>query len=180
MEESHLPYVDRMGGDDLRELMETYGQEVWNLAYLLTKRRDLADDIAQDVFLRAYGAIASFRGESSVRTWLLSIARNVSINYLKTAFMRKVIPASRIKTKTTAPSAESEALRRSFADEIWEAVLSLPVKLREVLILHARYELGMREIAEMLGLSEGTVKSRLSRARRRMSAILKEEGLAYE
>jgi len=179
LEDSHWTYIEKMDAGGLRELMQRYGPEVWNLAFVLTKRRDLADDVSQDVFLAAYRTIGSFRGASSVRTWLLAIMRNTAINRLRSAFVRRVMLMERVGEGhggETGPSAESEALRRSLSNEIWEAVMQLPLKLREVLVLQARHELTVREISQLLGLSEGTVKSRLSRARLRMNVMRKESG----
>ncbi|MDI4649363.1 RNA polymerase sigma factor [Cohnella hashimotonis] len=176
MEETHWSYAENIDADGLRELMLQYGSEVWNLAFVLTKRRDLADDVSQDVFLAAYRKIDTFRGASSVRTWLLSIARNTAINRLRSAFLRRVTLMDRIDDRAhdAGPSAESEVLRRSLSNEIWADVMRLPLKLRETLVLQARYELTVREIALLLDLSEGTVKSRLSRARERMIRLREE------
>ncbi|WP_254639615.1 RNA polymerase sigma factor [Cohnella sp. GbtcB17] len=181
MDESHWSYIENMDAGGLRELMAQYGSEVWNLAFVLTKRRELADDISQDVFLAAYRKIDTFRGASSVRTWLLSITRNTALNRLRSAFMRRVTLMDRIDPRAheACPSAESEALRRSLSNEIWGDVMRLPVKLREALVLQARYELSVKEIALLLDLSEGTVKSRLSRARQRMIR-LREEASGHE
>lgn len=179
MEDAHWKYVEEMDAAAFRELMLTYGQDVWDLAFVLTKRHDLADDVSQDVFLKAYTSIGSFRGGSSVRTWLLAIARNTSLNYLRTAFMRRAILMERVTTDSTSPSAENEAISRSLSGEIWEKVLALPFKLRESLILYVKYELSVREIAGLLRISEGTVKSRLNRARTQMADRRKEER-AYE
>ncbi|MBB6669588.1 sigma-70 family RNA polymerase sigma factor [Cohnella nanjingensis] len=155
--------------------MHKYGQDVWNLAFILTRSRDMADDVSQDVFLKAYTTIGSFRGSSSVRTWLLAITRNTSINAMRTAFMRRVTLTAWVTDTRASPSAEIEALARTLSDEIWAKVLALPFKLREVLILQAKYEMSIREIADLLRLSEGTVKSRLARARGRMTDSREEE-----
>lgn len=181
MENHYWRYIDRMDASALKELMDAYGQDVWNLAYVITRRHDLADDVTQDVFLKAYQSIASFRGASSIRTWLLAMTRNISINYLRTAFMRKVLLVGRSSSvaKGESPSAEQEAARQALASEIWRSVLELPVKLREVLVLHAKYEMTTKEIADALGLPEGTVKTRLSRARKRMNSSWKGSA-AYE
>ncbi|GGG14582.1 RNA polymerase sigma factor [Paenibacillus abyssi] len=179
MEEAYWKYLEHMDSESFRQLMVTYGQDVWNLAFLMTKRHHLADDITQDVFLRAYKAIGTFRGASSIRTWLLSITRNISINYLRTAFVRKVMLTERLSVRETSPSAEKVVLAHALSDEIWEAVLRLPLKLREVLVLHVKYEMTTKEIADALRISEGTVKSRLARARRKMSISWKESA-AYE
>ncbi|REK72054.1 RNA polymerase sigma factor [Paenibacillus paeoniae] len=159
--------------------MQVHGQEVWNYAYFLTKHQDWADDITQDVFLRIYRSPNTFRGESSVRTWLFAITRNCVFNYRRSAFLRKVTLMGRVKHSGEAPSAESEALANQYIDEIWESVMALPAKYREVLILDARYELSLKEIADITGLSIGTVKSRLSRARRKAAEIWK-GGVVYE
>ncbi|WP_433943751.1 RNA polymerase sigma factor [Paenibacillus sp. SN-8-1] len=175
----YMIHIDQMSSSDLHDLMNAFGQDVWNLAFILTRRHDLADDIAQDVFLKAYSSIHTFRGHSAIKTWLLSITRNTSLNYLRSAFVRKVTLFEWINTKESSPSAEQKVMEYTFSSEIWDTVLKLPIKLREVLILHAKYEMTTKEIAAMLQLSEGTVKSRLSRARGRMAAYRKESAL-YE
>lgn len=167
MDETYWKHLEQMDSASLQRLMSAYGQEVWNLAFLLTKRHHLADDIAQDVFIKAYESIHQFRGASGIKTWLLSITRNISINYLRTAFVRKVTLTGWITDKGVNASAEKQAVEQSVTEEIWRAVMGLPLKLREVLILHGKYELSMKEIANVLGVSEGTVKSRLARARGR-------------
>ncbi|CAM4325202.1 RNA polymerase sigma factor [Paenibacillus tarimensis] len=174
MEHSYYSYLTELDPESFRNLMNEYGQDVWNLAFVLTRRHELADDITQDVFLNVYQNITSFRGQSSMKTWLLSITRNRSINVLRTAFMRKVTLMDIVAPKTSVPSAEHSALEHTLSEEIWAAVLKLPLKLREVLILHAKYELSTKEISELLKLPEGTVKSRLSRARVKMNTGWKE------
>ncbi|MFD2332492.1 RNA polymerase sigma factor [Cohnella sp. GCM10020058] len=111
MEETHWSYAENMDSGGLRELMRLYGSEVWNLAFVLTKRRDLADDVSQDVFFAAYRKIDTFRGASSVRTWLLSITRNTALNRLRSAFLRRVTLMDRVHDRAheSGPSAESEA-----------------------------------------------------------------------
>lgn len=76
---------------DIRMLMESYGEDVWNYAYVITRNTHTADDVAQDVFIKAYQHIASFRGEASVKTWLLKITRNTALSYLRRAFLRRVV-----------------------------------------------------------------------------------------
>ncbi|WP_306455055.1 RNA polymerase sigma factor [Paenibacillus dakarensis] len=157
----------------LIEMMETYGQDVWNYAYFLTKRRDAADDISQDVFLKAFQHIRQFEGRSTVKTWLFAITRNLSMNYLRSSFIRKVTLVDRVTAKDHQRSAEMEAIGNMDVSRTWQHVLSLPVKFREVLLLEFHYQLPRREIAALLHISEGTVKSRLHRARVRMEALLR-------
>lgn len=74
------------------------------------------------------------------------------------------------------PSAETEAIRREHVHEIWDVVMSLPDKFRELLLLHLKYELTLAEIAEMLDISIGTAKSRLSRAKAKVRKRWEERG----
>lgn len=74
-----------------------------------------------------------------------------------------------------APSAEADYISASFTDEIWSIVLELSRVDREIIILYAHYELSYKELAELLGIAEGTVKSRLARARAKLAKRMKEE-----
>ncbi|TJY40811.1 RNA polymerase sigma factor [Cohnella pontilimi] len=179
MESEYWKVIERFDAEAFRELMLTYGQEIWNYAFFLTKNPDYADDITQEVFLKVYGQIGSFRGESSIRTWLLAITRNMTFNYRRSTFLRRVVLVGAVSRRDSHPSAEQEALTNTLSNELWEIIMNLPVKFREVLVLNARYELSQREIAGLLGLSEGTVKSRLSRARQKVSVAWK-EGTVYD
>lgn len=160
------------------ELMMTYGKDVWNYAYFMTKRRDLAEDIAQDVFIKVYENLNSFRGGTSVKSWLLTITRNTALDCLKTSWMRKVQLLPSWFREDSERSAENEWFGTEEKNHIWSLVLDLPRKQREVLLLFAHYQLSMKEISELLELSEGTVKSRLHRGRQtinsRLSAQLSE------
>lgn len=175
MDKQHLALRVNPDPDMLGELMDRYGQDVWNYAYFLVKNRAMADDIAQDTFIRAYRHFSGFRQESSVKTWLLRIARNVAFNYRNAAFFRKALLMDIVAPRHPGRSAEQDYLERETTSEIWRCVMELPVKLRETLVLHAKYELSVAEIADLQRIPEGTVKSRLFAARRRMESLLKED-----
>ncbi|NOU94939.1 sigma-70 family RNA polymerase sigma factor [Paenibacillus sp. LMG 31456] len=162
----------------LEELMLAYGEDVWNYAFFLTRRSELADDITQDVFVKVYERLYSFRGEASVKTWLLTITRNLVRDHWRSAWFRRVIPFGQpVRAESTpTPSAETEVMNQLVTDEVWRVVLALPNKLREVLLLHAHHQLSYIEIARLLSLSEGTIKSRLHRARVKVSKLLDKEG----
>jgi RNA polymerase sigma-70 factor, ECF subfamily len=172
MEEDYLKHASTIGTDSLRHLMEKYGEAVWQYAYFLTRRHHAADDISQDVFLKAYRNIADFRGESSVKTWLLKITRNTAYSYRRTAFFRKTVLTDEVSGPKSR-SAEDEFLERHLANEIWRSVLRLPAIYREVLVLSAQQQLTTSEIAETLGITEGTVKSRIYRARAKAAKLMK-------
>jgi len=173
-EHDYLIHVERMDDSSFRSLMEAYGEDVWGYAYSITRNTHQADDIAQDVFLKAYMTIANFRGESSVKTWLLTITRNLSYNVRKSAFIRKVTLVDIVRGSGTQRSAESQYLDQAYTNDLWNMLLRLPTKYREVLLLDAKYQLTGKEMSNMLNISEGTVKSRLHRARQAVMKSLKE------
>ncbi|MWC30298.1 RNA polymerase sigma factor [Paenibacillus sp. MMS18-CY102] len=165
----------------LDDLMKAYGRDVWNYALFLTRNRELADDIAQDVFVKVYERLYSYRGESSIKTWLLAITRNTARDAMRSSWLRRVmLLPGKLISSDEHPSAEREALQRELVHDIWSIVLHLPAKLREVLLLHAHHGLGMKEMAALLGLSEGTVKSRLFRARAQASRMLDKQNRQHE
>ena len=180
MNDQDWQYIAALDPDMLEKLMADYGQEVWNYACFITKNRSMADDIAQDVFIEAYRSFAGFRRESSMKPWLLRITRNKSINGVRSAFVRKVLLVDRVRTGRNAASAENDYIELEAANEVWRQVLRLPVKHREVIILHAKHELSVQQMAHVLQIPEGTVKSRLHAARRRLSALLAKEELLHE
>lgn len=155
----------------LKDLMDQYGNDVWNYAFSLTHKWEQADDITQDVFLKAYRHLHTFRCESSIKTWLLAITRNAVKDLRKSAFFRKVTLVDLIPFREVHPSAEHEAIENQAVSDIWKKVLQLPVKYREVLILYGHHQLSMKEIAELLDVSIGTVKSRLHHARMKVIQI---------
>lgn len=179
MREMQMLHAAELDLPDIRMLMETYGEDVWNFAYVITKNTHTADDVAQDVFIKAYQHFASFRGEASVKTWLLKITRNTALSYLKRAFMRRVVllgdrtagdGLDRTNLRSFSPSAETEYFEQEVADELWHQVLKLPGKFRDPLVLSVHYQLSMEEISIITGLSPGTVKSRIHRAKKKVAA----------
>ncbi|MFC4779410.1 RNA polymerase sigma factor [Paenibacillus sp. GCM10023252] len=175
MEEDHyLQYMNNIGPSEMETLIMRYWKDIWNYAYILTKKHDVADDLAQDTFVNAFLSLGQFRGESSVKTWLLRICRNLVINYKRSAFFRRVLPVAAVKPTLRAASAEHVAIANTQVDVIWQHLLSLPEKHREVIVLDIRYGLSISEMAEFLGIVEGTVKSRLHRARATMKKAMEE------
>lgn len=175
MEDDSLKHLSQVGKFEIEQLVRKYWKDVWNYSYVLTQKHDIADDIAQETFIRAFRSLDSFRSESTVKTWLLKIARNATTNYKRSAFFRKMVLMDNVQNNFAAPSAETAYFDDRFADRIWELVLRLPLKQREVILLNAHYQMSLADIANLLGLPEGTVKSRLYRARMKLDEWLKEE-----
>jgi len=173
----YLKYMCDSGDrrDALHDLMTAYGKDVWNFAFSMTRKWDVADDITQEVFLKVFRNLHNFRNEASVKTWLLSITRNAVLDYRKSAFMRRVTLVDRFLEDAESRSAEKEVIESLAVNDMWKKVLELPTKYREAVILFAHYQLSMKEMAELLGVSEGTVKSRLFHARQKLARMKEAE-----
>lgn len=175
----YLNYIVGIGIADIKRMMESYGDDVWNYAYCLTKDTHLADDVAQETFIKAYRRFHTFRGEASLKGWLLKIARNTAFTLMNKAFLRRAVlldfrSADNASSglSQTSPSAENEAIAEETVNELWKTILNLPTKFRDPLILRYRHQLSVEEIAGVLGVSEGTVKSRIHRARKQAAQLL--------
>ncbi|MFD0672136.1 RNA polymerase sigma factor [Cohnella sp. GCM10027633] len=169
----YLKHVGAVESTELGRLMDEYGDDVVKYAYAITKDRELAKDVAQETFIKAHYKIDSFRGQSSVKTWLFAIARNLALNHLSSGYIRRVLSFANIKSRQSAISAEAAYIGKQSADDIWRVIMALPDKLREALVLDLQHELSVHEIAELLRIPQGTVKSRLHRARRKVEQELK-------
>lgn len=168
----------QMEAADPDTIVRAYWGEVWKYLFFMTGNRSAADDLTQDTFVRALRGLNGFRQESSVKTWLMRIARNTYVNHKRSAFVRRVLTFADVEPPETGTSAENVYLAEAGERRIWQLVFRLPDKLRETLLLEAHYGMTAREGAEMLGIPEGTYKSRLSRARSRMERMLGEEDKA--
>jgi RNA polymerase sigma-70 factor, ECF subfamily len=165
----------------LENWMKLYGTDVLRLAYSYVHNYHLAEDLTQDVFLRAMTKMESFRGQSSVRTWLLSITANRCKDYLRSWSARHEIADSEPMVQgKTGQDIASEVEQKLEQDRLWRAVAKLPVKYREVIVLSYKRDLSGQETAEVLGLSEQTVRTRLYRARGMLKNILEKEGIWNE
>ena len=154
---------------ELNRLMEQYGSSLLRMCTLYLKDADLAQDAVQETFIRAYRHLKEYRGESSERTWLTSIAINVSRDMLRTAWFRHQSRSTDIDTLPEKP-AEFE-----FPDNtVLTEVMNLPAKYREIVLLKYYQGLKLKEIASALGLTDGRVRSRLNKANELLRDRLKE------
>ena len=153
--------------DAYEEIVQRYQQLAFRTAYVITRSAAEAEDAAQDAFVKAYRALASFRTGAEPRPWLLRIVANEARNRMRSAVRRQRLElrlAEGFRQGDAAPSPEAAAVE---ADER-RRLVSLVGELEENdrLIIASRYflELSGEETAAALGIPEGTVKSRLSRA----------------
>jgi RNA polymerase sigma-70 factor (ECF subfamily) len=153
-----------------RALYDAHVDRVYRLAYRMAGDDTLAQDIAQDAFIRAFDRIGDFRGESAFGTWLYAIAHSVALNTL-----RKV---KRFRQREADLDVAAEAVATPAATDpdvtakLHEAIDDLPERYRSVFIMHDVEGYKHYEIAGMLGIREGTSKAQLSRARSRLREAL--------
>lgn len=160
----------------LETLMRQFGNDVLRLAYSYVKDRDTAEDMFQEVFIKVNAKAGKFRGECSVRTWLLRITANTCKDYLKSAYRQRVTLMGEEEERTLAAKDTIEEIeKKEDAKRIRETLYLLPEKYREVLVGLYFEERSIAETAALLGISEGTVKSRLARARERFKKLLEEQ-----
>jgi RNA polymerase sigma-70 factor (ECF subfamily) len=133
--------------------------EVWRLCAALSDR-DTADDLTQETYLRAIPALASFRGDSSARTWLLSIARRTCADDV-----RRRTRARRLVDRVRAEARQGVAPDASAGQELHELVRGLEEGRREAFVLTQLLGLDYAEAAEVCGCPIGTIRSRVARAR---------------
>ncbi|WP_422121890.1 sigma-70 family RNA polymerase sigma factor [Planococcus sp. X10-3] len=164
----------------LTEAMDEYGHYLVRLAYSFVKERTKAEDIVQDVFIRYYINLEKFEGRSSVKTFLYRITVNECHNHFRSWAHRKIELTNKLSPLLPGKdSAEATAMASEKNNEVAGAVGKLPLKYREVLWLHYYAELSVKEISEVLKVSDNTVKTRLARGRRQAGITFTEEGIDH-
>lgn len=179
---SEKRFIERLKAHDERafnDLVQGYGDRVYRLLYRMLGRRDEAEDMAQEVFVQVFKAIGDFRGDARLGTWVYRIAINLCKNRTRYLARRhsdaqdELEPAAeqgalaQAKGWTTGEMDGPADLVQGYQVErlVRECILDLEPDFREVLVLRDVEELTYDEIGEITGLAEGTVKSRLHRAR---------------
>jgi len=153
------------------DLLSRHRDPVVSFLYRMVQNAAIAEELAQDVFLRVYRARASYEPSAKFTTWLYRIATNLALNHIRDGRMQKQTaaiddPESDVGRELRAPEAtvEEQLVAQSLGWEVRQAVLALPDKQRAAVLLHKYQDLDYRQIAAALGCSESAVKSLLFRA----------------
>ena len=154
-------------------LFDRYWVLAWRAAYAVTADRGLADDAAQDAFVKAFAALDRFDETQSFPPWLRRIAINAAVDSLRRSRRLEVVhdEESTFHAWALGESAEDDLRRWAVAD----AVAALGAAKRVVVVLHYWLDLPLEEIAGVLGLPIGTVASRLARAKEELRLVLEED-----
>lgn len=170
---TELELVERAQTGDQRAFRTLYDMNVdriYRLAYRMAGEDDLAMDFTQEAFVRAWNRLDQFRGDAAFSTWLHSITVSVALNGLRKVDRHRKRERS---LEDAAPVAASNPIAEpGVRERIQEAVDALPEIYRTVFLMHDLEGFGHGEIADALGVAEGTSKARLSRARAKLRETL--------
>jgi RNA polymerase sigma-70 factor, ECF subfamily len=183
-----LDLVERcLNGEEAawEDLIKTHTRRVYAICYRFTGSSQEAQDLAQEVFLRVFRSLNSFRaGEGSFTVWLGKLTRNLLIDHYRRSKLDRatdsIEEALPVLEEKTAMSARADGLLagREASEALQGALQKLSPELRETVILRDLEELEYREIAQVLNVPEGTVKSRLNRGRAELARILRRQKVA--
>ncbi len=155
----------------IEQIIDSYGNDVLRYAYLYLGSREWAEDASQQVFLRVYQNLSRYRGEASMKTWVLRIAMNTCKNIRGSREYRKAMAECSLDALEVLTVNDNHKELEN--KEIWQSVLGLPDKYRSVVLLKYYHDYSAEEIAGLLKLTQSAVRSRLSRAMEKMREVLK-------
>ncbi|MDP4153239.1 MAG: sigma-70 family RNA polymerase sigma factor [Bacillota bacterium] len=190
IEAAALERVKMGDADAFSVIVSMYERKVYNTALHMCKNADDAMDISQEVFLKLYKAIPSFKGESSLSTYIFRVTSNMCIDYLRKnkknkntmSLTREDIDGDEttIEIRDTSPNPEQLAEKTEQNETLRRCIDKLPDIYREIIILREFDGLSYKEISQVTGIEEGTVKSRLLRARDNLKKLLIASGNFFD
>lgn len=166
-------------------LVKEYEKNVYNLALRMVGNSEDAADMSQEAFIKAYNSLDSFRGDSKFSVWLYRIVSNVCLDFIRSRKRKQTVSLSmeddngndvELDIADDTQSPERLMDKRLTREAVRRGLASLPPGQRQILLLREIQGLSYDEIAEVLNVEAGTVKSRIFRARKKLSAFLLEDG----
>lgn len=176
-----------LGGDAnaFEELVLKYEKTVYNLALRMVGDRDDAFDMTQEAFIKAYGSLSSFRGDSKFSVWIYRIATNVCLDFLRSKSRKQQVSLTvsddddedaQLDIPDPSSDPEQQLMQKMSMQSVEEGLKTLPDKQRQILVMRELGGMSYAEIGKALSLEEGTVKSRIFRARKRLCIFLLDSG----
>src|SRR4029078_5664179 len=166
---------DQVAGE---QIVRQNWRKVFNVAYKFVGKHDEAEDLTQDIFLKIFKALATFDRRANFQTWIISISRNLCIDHYRSVRKERQTIARDVHARDLQPASgdrgpHAVAEHQDLRAMLRQALETLPSTLRTAVVLRDLQELSYQEIAERLGLPEGTVKSRINRGRIELAHQLK-------
>jgi RNA polymerase sigma-70 factor (ECF subfamily) len=160
------------------QIVRQHWRKVFNLAYKFVGRHDEAEDLTQDIFLKIFKALHTFDRRANFQTWLISISRNLCIDHYRSVrkereTMARDVDASQLTPVSRERGPHSQLEQTDLKNLVRLALAELPPALRQAVVLRDLQEFSYQEIADQLGLPEGTVKSRINRGRLELARQLR-------
>jgi RNA polymerase sigma-70 factor, ECF subfamily len=166
-----------------RDLVSRYAKPAVSLATRMVRDRALAEDLAQEAFVRAFERLATYDQQRRFASWFFQILHNITIDYLRRKHLLTIslddlqeagaVPPAAV---STADSPEAQAEQAALARALDVALACIRPEYREAVVLCYREELSVEEVAEIMSLPSGTVKTYLFRARKELAQILSAQG----
>ena len=151
-------------------ILQEFRRKVFGLAWSFLRNREAAQDVAQDVFIKVWRALPGFDGRASLSTWIYTITRNTSLSALRARRLQSSLSDPDVMDAVEATDASASADTLADRASLQRLVDQLPTKQRQVIMLFYMEEQSHEEVATMLAMPVGTVKTLLHRARARLSA----------
>ena len=169
-----------LAGDQVawEQIVRQNWRKVFNVAYKFVGKHDEAEDLTQDIFLKIFKALATFDRRANFQTWIISISRNLCIDHYRSVRKERQTMARDVEMADLQPASRERgpyaaAEHQDLRAMLRQALETLPSTLRTAVVLRDLQELSYQEIADRLGLPEGTVKSRINRGRIELGQQLK-------
>ncbi len=170
------------GGDAeaFEQLIGPLEQLIWRICWHYTGNREAAEDCGQETMIRIWRSLGSYRGDCALESWAYRIAANCCMDYLRKKKRDKSESVEPLREQgfdpaDPSPGTEEQVVAEDEHRRLREAITQLPEEQREALILTQLQKVPYEEAALLLNISEGTVKSRVNRAKARLKEILSEE-----
>jgi RNA polymerase sigma-70 factor (ECF subfamily) len=159
-------------------IVRQHWRKVFNVAYKFVGKHDEAEDLTQDIFLKIFKALHTFDRRANFQTWIISISRNLCIDHYRSVRKERQTIARDVDTSDLQPASSDRgpyaaAEHQDLRALLRQALETLPLTLRTAVVLRDLQELSYQEIADRLGLPEGTVKSRINRGRLELARQLR-------
>lgn len=157
----------------LEIIMDAYGDRIKRLAYSYVKDWGIASDLTQEVFVTVYIKLETFEKRSTFKTWLFTIAVNKCKDYLRSWHYRNIVMNEKVLffIKDRAKTPEEQTLDQDENSKLLKAIWALPLKYREVFLLHYYQDLSLQEISHAIALPLATVKTRLFRGKEKIKRM---------